>query len=158
MSTNICFDMDGVIADFNIHYIKQAYIKGNYPSLREFSKLPKEERDSIKEEMFTYDFFRNMPPLNRGLNLLKFYQENYSNVIIISAIGSSSHTVEIEQAKRDWLKEHVGDIKAHFVHKTEDKFNITKLYPSYTNHVLIDDRHKSLIPWIANGGIGILFL
>jgi len=155
--TIIYFDMDGVIADFNTRYIKHSYIKGNYPSLHEFSKLPKEEKDIIKEELFTYEFFRHMSPLSKGIELLRFYQKNYPNVVILSAVGSSSHSEEIEQAKRDWLKEHVGDITAHFVNKTEDKFNITELYPSFTNHLLIDDRVKAVDPWIAKGGIGILF-
>ena len=72
---------------------------------------------------------------------------------MLSAIGSASHSEEIELAKREWLKEHVGDITAHFVNKTEDKVNITKLYPSFSNHLLVDDRVKALDPWIAKGGI-----
>lgn len=155
--TIIYFDMDGVIADFNTRYIKQSYIKGNYPSLYDFGKLSKEDKDEIKEELFTYEFFRNMPPLSKGLELLKYYQKNYPNVVILSAVGSSSHSEEIELAKREWLKEHVGGITAHFVNKTEDKFNITKLYPSFSNHLLVDDRTKAVDPWITKGGIGVLF-
>lgn len=155
--TIIYFDMDGVIADFNTRYIKQSYIKGNYPSLYDFGKLSKEDKDEIKEELFTYEFFRNMAPLSKGLELLKYYQKNYPNVVILSAVGSSSHSEEIELAKREWLKEHVGGITAHFVNKTEDKFNITKLYPSFSNHLLVDDRTKAVDPWIAKGGIGVLF-
>ena len=155
--TIIYFDMDGVIADFNTRYIIQSYIKGNYPSLYDFGKLSKEDKYEIKEELFTYEFFRNMPPLSKGLELLKYYQKNYPNVVILSAIGSSSHSDEIERAKREWLKEHVGNITAHFVNKTEDKFNITKLYPSFSNHLLVDDRTKAVDPWIAKGGIGVLF-
>ena len=132
-------------------------IKGNYPSLYDFSKLPKEEKDAIKEELFTYDFFRYMQPLFKGIELLKYYQKNYPNVVILSAIGSSSHSDEIERAKREWLEEHIGNITAHFVNKTEDKFNITKLYPSFSNHLLVDDRTKAVDPWIAKGGIGVLF-
>ena len=66
----------------------------------------KKEDDEIKEELFTYEFFRNMPPLSKGLELLKYYQKNYPNVVILSAIGSSSHSDEIERAKREWLEEH----------------------------------------------------
>lgn len=157
-STIIYFDMDGVLADFNTRYIKYSYVKGNYPSLHDFCNLPKEDKDEIKEELFTYDFFRHMPPLTKGLELLKYYQKNYPHVVILSAVGSSSHTEEIELAKREWLKEHVGDITAHFVNKTQDKFNITKLYPSFNNHLLVDDRVKALDPWIAKGGIGVPFI
>lgn len=156
--TIIYFDMDGVLADFNTRYIKQSYIKGSYPSLHDFSKLPKEEKDQIKEDLFTYDFFRHMWPLSKGIELLKYCRAKYDHVVILSAVGSTSHTQEIERAKRDWLKEHVGEIDAHFVNKTENKFEITKLYPDYQNHILIDAREKSVDPWITNGGIGILHI
>ena len=56
-STIIYFDMDGVLADFNTRYIKYSYVKGKYPSLHDFCNLPKEDKDEIKEELFTYDFF-----------------------------------------------------------------------------------------------------
>lgn len=154
-SSIIYFDMDGVLADFESKYNS---IMSTLMPIEQFSQLPKEEKDIIKEELFNYDFFRSIPPLTKGLELLKYYQKNYPTVVILSAIGSTSHSKEIEQAKRDWLKEHVGDITAHFVNKTEYKFEITQLYPSFTTHILIDDRDKSITPWIANGGVGVLFV
>lgn len=156
--TIVYFDMDGVLADFNTHYIKRSYIKGKFPSLHDFSKLPKEEKDAIKEELFTYEFFRYMPPLSKGIDLLRYYQDKYDHVVVLSSIGSSSHADYIKQAKLEWLEDHVGTIDSHFVNKTENKFEITKLYPDYHNHILIDDREKSVDPWIANGGIGLLYV
>lgn len=157
-NTIIYFDMDGVLADFEFWYNRRAYHDGSYPDLKTLNTLSEEERLEVKEQMFTYDFFRLMPPIQKGLELLKYYQKNYDNVVILSAIGKTSRHLEIEQAKREWLKEHVGDITAYFVNKTENKFDITHLYPSYTNHILVDDREKSLDPWIKKGGIGIKYV
>lgn len=157
-NTIIYFDMDGVLADFATRYIHQSYFKGSYPSLFQFSALDKSKKDEIKEELFTYDFFRNMPPLQKGLDLLKYYQSKYEHVVILSATSDISRAAEIEQAKRDWLKEHIGDIPAYFSKKAETKYETMELFPSFTNHILVDDRDKSLDPWIAKGGIGIKFI
>lgn len=154
-NTIIYFDMDGVLADFEEKYNS---IMSKLVPIEQFSKLPPEEKDVIKEELFTYDFFRTMKPIQKGLDLLKYYQSKYDHVVILSATGDTSKAAEIEQAKRDWLKEHVGDIPAHFSQEAEIKYETMKLYPSFQTHVLVDDRDKSLDPWIAKGGIGVKFI
>ena len=160
-NTIIYFDMDGVLADFNLAYHDTNILRSKeerFPVMMDFSKLSPEEKDPIKEELFTYDFFRNMKPIQKGLDLLKYYQSKYEHVVILSATSDTSKAAEIEQAKRDWLKEHVGDIPAYFSKKAETKHETMVLFPSFQTHVLVDDREKSLDPWIAKGGIGIKFI
>jgi ABC-type sugar transport system substrate-binding protein len=99
-----------------------------------------------------------MRPLTKGLELFKYYQEKYEKIVILSAAGDSSNAEEIERAKREWIKEHIGDVEVHIVDKAENKFTVTKQYPQFQNHMLIDDRKKAIDPWIDNGGIGILFV
>ena len=52
-NTIIYFDMDGVLADFEEKYNS---IMSKLVPIEQFSKLPPEEKDPIKEELFTYDF------------------------------------------------------------------------------------------------------
>ena len=151
-STIIYFDMDGVLADFDL-----AYRQAMGVPVTEFNKLPCAKKDKIKEDIFSYDYFRNMKPIQKGLELLKFYQDHYETVVILSATSDTSHKEEVERAKREWLQQHVGDIPAYFSERAEFKYQAMKLFPSFTSHVLIDDRLKSLDPWIGNGGVGILF-
>ena len=151
-STIIYFDMDGVLADFDLAYRQVMGVP-----VSEFSKLPCAKKDKIKEDIFSYDYFRNMKPIQKGLELLKFYQDHYETVVILSATSDTSHKEEVERAKREWLQQHVGDIPAYFSERAEFKYQAMKLFPSFTSHVLIDDRLKSLDPWIENGGVGILF-
>ena len=151
-NTIIYFDMDGVLADFDLAYRQVMGVP-----VSEFSKLPCAKKDKIKEDIFSYDYFRNMKPIQKGLELLKFYQDHYETVVILSATSDTSHKEEVERAKREWLQQHVGDIPAYFSERAEFKYQAMKLFPSFTSHVLIDDRLKSLEPWIENGGVGILF-
>ena len=45
----------------------------------------------------------------------------------------------------------MGDVVVNLVRKSNDK----AAYAA-PNHILIDDRSKSIQPWVAAGGIGIL--
>jgi hypothetical protein len=68
---------------------------------------------------------------------------------ILSATG---HVGNATQEKHEWVKRHLGaDVKVHLTRKSSDKAQFAA-----PNHILIDDRKKSIEPWVAAGGIGIL--
>lgn len=62
-NTIIYFDMDGVLADFDLAYRQVMGVP-----VSEFNKLPCAKKDKIKEDIFSYDYFRNMKPIQKGEN------------------------------------------------------------------------------------------
>lgn len=78
------------------------------------------------------------------------YIEHY-DPIILSATG---HIKNAEQEKREWIKRHIGERYSNtaiLVKASQDKAEYATPYS-----ILIDDRTKSIDPWVAKGGIGIL--
>lgn len=141
--------MDGVLAD----WVQQYNSVSDMP-LEEFSALSREAREQVKIELFNYDFFYNMQPIQSGLDLLLEKIEQGFDVCILSASGRINRD-EVIQAKRDWLMLHVGDINAMFVDKVEMKSE--RMDRSIVNNILIDDRQIAIDAWNDAGGIGILF-
>lgn len=68
--------------------------------------------------------------------------------IILTASGGFKNAAE---EKRAWVAKMLGDVETIVVTHSKDKSN-------YANEqaILIDDLKKSIIPWTAKGGIGIL--
>lgn len=145
----IFFDLDGVLAD----WVKQYDEKSDVP-LDDFAKMPKPERHKIKETLFNYDFFATMDVIPKGMNLLKKYQKEGKNVAILSATGNINQK-DVERAKRDWVKKHIGAIDVYFVPKIEDKPKM--MQKSFDVNILIDDRQEAIDAWNAKGGKAVLF-
>ena len=94
-------------------------------------------------------FFGAMEPLEDAFELWDYIKEYFPT--ILSATGHI-HTAKTE--KREWVEKHLGDTTAGmalFVRSSSDKAQYAA-----PNHILIDDREKSIEPWIEAGGIGIL--
>lgn len=91
-------------------------------------------------------FWEHMDPMPDAFqlwNYIKKYQP-----AILSATG---HVGNATDEKHRWVQRHLGNVPTHLVRKSEDKARFAA--PS---HILIDDRAKSIEPFIAAGGIGIL--
>lgn len=152
-SVAIYFDMDGVLCDWVDAYKK---VMPDLP-LEKFNSMSKGEKDIIKDKIFGYDFFRDMKPIKKGVDMFKDYVSKGNDVYILSAVGDTKHIKEIEKAKKEWIKEYLGPkVKCFFVDKVENK-SIKKL-DGYSEHILIDDRKKAIDAWNKAGGIGILFI
>lgn len=150
MSVMYYFDMDGVIADWVSAYEAVAPMP-----LEDFNALSREEREVFKRDFFTYEFFRNMPVLEKGMKLLRDFIDGGAVVTILSATGRVNKE-EVMCAKLEWVKEHLGDsIVVEFVDKVEQKH--LKMNPDYSIHVLIDDRQQAIDAWKDHNGIGLLF-
>lgn len=94
-------------------------------------------------------FFEDMELLPDAHILLE-YLSKYQYVIC-SATG---HVLNAKEEKTAAVRRHLGDLvadTAQLVQRSAEKAQ----YASSTS-ILIDDRTKSIDPWIAAGGIGIL--
>lgn len=144
-------DMDGVIADWVAGYNALP----NVPPLAVFNEMSREEKEDIKREIFTYEFFANLPVLERGMNILRELIASNANVCILSAVGRVN-VDEVATAKIHWLRRNGINCPVMFVDKVENK--ATRMLPGYASHVLIDDRARAIDAWIAAGGHGVLFV
>ncbi len=161
MKSACYIDLDGVLADW-----LKAFNDANICSISEFNKLSKLEKFAIKEELFTYDFFRNMRLINAGKKLFEkcvndFTYDGETHVYILSAIGDSRNITDIAKAKTEWVREHIcKDVRILFVDKVQNKYKAiqTKDVTDYVNHILYDDRAQAIKSWDEKGGnmIGIL--
>jgi len=145
----IYVDMDGVLADFEVGIGKllgDGYDDAKYNSdskyrsdmWRAVSKYSKEGGQLWSE----------LPMMSDAKELWN-YVEQY-NPEILTAGGNPAYGAEAQ--KRRWVPWVLGsNAKVHVVRKSADKAQFAT-----TDSILIDDQKKSIDPWVAAGGIGIL--
>lgn len=144
-SYKIFVDLDGVLVDFD----KETRWLGFPPfdNIEHDKKIKKEFWKKIGEMAKQgIPFWGNMDPMPDAMVLWN-YVKKY-NPEILSATG---HVGNAASEKREWVKKYLGDVPVHLVQKSAEKAQFAA-----PNHILIDDRSKSIDPWVAAGGIGIL--
>lgn len=140
---NVFIDSDGVIVDFN------AYV------LEKFGALPSEIHTKKFWQMVTeYDasvekFFLNMKKTDDADDLINFCRDRFQSVKILTACGYTPK--DTKEQKLQWYEDNYPELECIVVRKYVDK----AMYANQ-NSILIDDREKSITPWVAAGGIGIL--
>lgn len=140
----IYLDMDGVLAAFDqkVEEIFKTHIQS----------VPKKDLwGGIKRYNDTVEpFFENLEPMPDAMQLWKFCSANFQEVEILTATGHAFQG--IGEQKRKWVAQHLNSsVIVHTVRKSEEK----ALFAN-PNSILVDDRMKSIAPWRAAGGIGIL--
>lgn len=146
--------MDGVLADWNGGFERK------FPGLTydEFNVMPTDERESYRIQVDADPtFYRNLEPIQSGINILNsvnsFKESGEYRVEILTAVGED-YPESLIQQKRDWVAQHLGyEIDMNFVTHSEEKAN----YAVGDTSILIDDREKSINPFVDAGGIGILW-
>ena len=130
----IYFDMDGVLA--------------KYYTLEELGDLSKINKRG---------YFRNLPPIEKGVELLKTTAE-YVDVGICSAVLSEKINPYAKEEKLDWLKEHIGRAYITSVIFTPCVGEKAKFVPTFSkSDVLIDDQLDNVLDWKKKGGKAFLF-
>lgn len=140
----VAIDMDGVLADFNAGSIKAlGKRKDDIPTGDFWKRITHYDKD-------VEPFFENLPAMKDAFELMRFITSNFENYFVLTATGFTPKNVD--EQKRNWAKKVFSPhLKVVTVRKSADKAQ----YANPTT-ILIDDRRKSIDPFIAAGGIGIL--
>lgn len=130
----IYFDMDGVLA--------------RYYTLEELGDPNKINKKG---------YFRNLPPIERGVELLKTVAE-YVDVGICSAVLSEKVNPYAREEKLDWLKEYIGRDYITSIIFTPCIGEKAKFVPTFSkSDVLVDDQLDNVLDWKNKGGKAFLF-
>jgi len=141
----IFVDLDGVLANFDK---KVKELTGKLPD----QLVKKDMWNAIKKYYKDgHQFYREldlMPDANQLWNHIKVHDP-----IILTATGQKVES--IKQEKVEWCKEHFPGVQMIGVVHSHEKANYI-IRDTEEISILIDDREKSINPWVAAGGVGIL--
>ncbi len=152
MITTLLVDMDGVFVDYEKHFNEHSDIE---LSVYNNNDVLEDELDELKK-MFVIEkeFFLHAPMMEDALELydrLIFLQKKHNLYLsLLTAVGKHHPEIAVEQ-KMAWAEKHLPNIDFNYVIRSHHKANFARPYT-----VLIDDREKSLSPFIKKGGKGIL--
>lgn len=141
----IAVDSDGVVADFTRHVC----------DINKVQCLTEISRGKLWRSVEEYDrdvgpFFEALPKMPDADVLMDYIRSNFINYFILTASGYTPKNGAAQ--KKNWYQRLYGpELVVKVVDKSPDK----AAFASPTT-ILIDDRAKSIDPWVAAGGIGIL--
>ena len=141
---DIYVDSDGVICSFDSH-VKNIFGK----SVEDFVKKSHFWSALLYHDTHVEKFFRNLPKMDDADTLMEYLQTNFNSVKILTACGTTPSDAATQ--KIEWYAEHYPGIECICVPKSPDKAAY-----AHSKAILIDDREKSITPWVAAGGIGVL--
>lgn len=145
---SVFIDSDGVLADFDR---KANEILGM--SIAEAGK------GRLWAAVERYDrhtpFFESLDKMPEADRLVEFVVSNFFNRFVLTATGYTPKDGAAQ--KKRWYAKHYPHLPVICVDKSPDKARLVhrEMEKGYSS-ILIDDRSKSIDPWVAAGGIGIL--
>lgn len=137
--TQLFVDMDGVLADFDQHYLDCFGVECN-------KLLDNVDWDLIKE---WGNFYADIPPM-KDMHQLWSYIEGHDPIIITGIPSSKKLMLEAEDNKRQWIRNHFGAAveQRAICCLSKDKC----LHMKAKGDILIDDWEKYRHLWEAAGG------
>lgn len=143
--SNLYIDMDGVLADFD----KGVYeLCGKRPDAMSNDEL----WDKIDSH---YDdgnmFFKHLPLMADAMKLWTNI-EMYNPVILTATRNENRSRKNVHLEKHWWANLYFNGVEVVTVKRSRDKAG----YAGHIGDILIDDRLKSIDPWVEAGGTGIL--
>lgn len=143
MTYKVFLDSDGVLADFDSRAVE--LLEGRriheVPKGLLWARIERYDREVAK-------FFETLPLMPNAAMLVEFVQANFDFGGILTATGYTPKDGAAQKAR--WYAQHFPGVKVICVDKSADKA------VHALGAILVDDRTKSLDPWIEKGGIGIL--
>lgn len=139
-------DLDGVLADFERKVSDISTIP--FASMKKSSVWYHIQRynDNVKP------FFESLDKMQDADDLLDWVVGKFGTIKILSACG---HTPKgAADQKRKWVADNVEPRVPHIVAKIVTSSEQKAQYASPTS-ILVDDRMKSIDPWVRAGGIGV---
>ena len=147
----IYFDIDGVLANFDLGVIELANHEPLSQSIEDEVKT-----DALWDAIREVDsFYYKLKPIDNMIEVFNEVKKRYPGCVeILSAIPKEKRRiVGAKEDKINWVKKYLGDdIVVNIVYKEEKKnYSLGKEY------ILIDDLDRNINEWIKSGGSGILF-
>lgn len=138
--------MDGVIADFEKFVGEKIF---GYP----FDQIPSRSQMFKRISLWMddgNDFWGVMDKMSDADQLMDYLRENFPNREILSSTGNEVERGSVQ--KNVWINENYPDItNVNLVSSSSVKKDFAT-----PMSILIDDKSKSIDPFIAAGGVGIL--
>ena len=157
----VAVDLDGVLADFarKVAEITNALPKNELAHIARIDESIIDKRKmwrAINEYNSHIPFFLSLDKMCDADLLMGYLMLNFpkEDIMILSASGTTP--ADAPEQKRAWVKRHFsemfhGNILTEIVTKSSEKARFAT-----PTTILIDDRAKSIDPWVDAGGIGIL--
>lgn len=165
MSTKIYFDMDGVLADFDMAAIP--FSQGRTDLNNQGKLMTADALDAKRARWHRIedcrDFWANIPVVKDIDKLLDAAAGTDAELFVLTSVPSAKNFVAgtlyvdfIEREKRAWIARHMSK---YFPQKNVIATRIAKerLIRPTSDDILIDDRAGNIADWMAAGGRGIIF-
>jgi len=152
----IFIDMDGVICDFD-NKAKELIHQYKGLAVQSLSDVKKGTTwDVVRQYQSSGGlFWLDLDVMDGTYDLFNHLIQHNQPFEILSAVGNKGFNADPQ--KRDWITKHIDmvydkQLTVHLVKSSTDKAK----YVQSSRDILIDDRLKSIDPWRAAGGTGIL--
>ena len=151
----IYFDMDGVLADFDL----------GVKEILQMQPIPKGTQDKEKSDAIFNAiqkkiaegiyFYRELKPIDKVVDVFKDLHSLYGDFVqILTGIPREERGIKnAKENKEDWVKQYLGDDIIVNAVTRKEKAN----YCHNEDCILIDDYTSNIQDWKKAGGIGIIY-